>query len=142
MNKKSFLCKSVLAFGFAFLMASCSGNSDSKSDKDSTNIENTEEVAVESDEVESSEDGEPSEASGDMDEVLNEYEKLIDDYIAMTKKVKSGDMTAMADCASLLKQANTTQEKLEAAKGDMTPAQAKRLTELIGKLAKAAGDLM
>lgn len=79
-----------------------------------------------------------SEASAtDWDSVLNDYEKFVDKYIAVYKKVQAGDMSAYSDMASLLDKANKLQAKLEKASDELTSAQAARFAKIAKKLANA-----
>ena len=77
----------------------------------------------------------------DVDDLLNAYEKYVNQYIATLAKAKNGDASAMAEYAKLLQKATDLQKKLEKVKGDMTPAQMNRLLKIMQKLNKAAANL-
>ena len=77
-------------------------------------------------------------SSTDWDAFLDDYEEYIDNYIALMKKAKNGDMSAMSEYSSMLSKAQSMQTKLDKAQGEMTSAQIARYTKLNAKLAKAA----
>ncbi|MCH5176598.1 MAG: hypothetical protein J1F25_01155 [Prevotellaceae bacterium] len=74
----------------------------------------------------------------EWDDILNEYEKFVNQYVEYTKKAKNGDVTALAKLPGLLKKAQSLSAKLEKASSEMTPAQMARYTKLVKKLADAA----
>ena len=76
-----------------------------------------------------------------IDDMIAAYDKYVDRYIATMKKVKSGDMSAMADYAKLLKQAQDLQTKIEKCKGQMTEAQLAKFSKVLNKLNKALQDM-
>lgn len=104
---------------------------------DSSNAEAVEEVAsVET--VDS--DSQSSSSDSDFDEFLAAYEDYIDKYIALMKKAKDGDVSAMADAGSLMASAQEYGEKLQKMSGDLTPAQIAKFQKLQQKLLKAAAQ--
>ena len=100
----------------------------------------TEEVAEEIVSEEVVADGAISASSGseDWDKLLDEYEEFIDKAMACAKKVKEGDISAMAEYASLLESAESLQKKLENAGSNLSTAQAARLNKIAAKMAQAA----
>lgn len=78
--------------------------------------------------------------SNNWDELLDEYEKFVDKYIAMYKKAMAGDMTALSSYADLLKSAEDISEKLENAEDDLTTSQLSRYMNISQKLTTAALD--
>lgn len=76
-------------------------------------------------------------ASDSVDDMLNEYEKYVDRYIATMKKAQAGDMSAMAEYAKLLEQAQKLQEKIEKMQGDMSATQVARYAKITSKLTNA-----
>lgn len=62
-------------------------------------------------------------SSSEWDQVLDSYEKYIDQYAKLYKKAQSGDMSAMTEYASMLEKANDISSKLNGAKSDMSAAQ-------------------
>jgi DNA ligase (NAD+) len=80
-------------------------------------------------------------AADEWDDVLKEYEAYVDKYIACMKKVKAGDLSAMADLAELMEKAESLSSKLEKAEDEMSTAQAARYAKIAAKLAKAAKNL-
>lgn len=79
-----------------------------------------------------------SSSSDDFDEFYASYEKFVNKYIAVMKKAKNGDASAMLEAASLLEDANEAADKIDNIKGDLTPAQLSKFTKLQQKLASAA----
>lgn len=80
-------------------------------------------------------------SSTDWDEVLDEYDAYITEYIAVVEKASNEDMSALADCASLLSQAQSLGNKLENAQGEMSSSQVARYTRISARLADAAAKL-
>lgn len=77
--------------------------------------------------------------AGDNAKLLASYEKLVNQYIAMLKKAKAGDPTALANYASLLAKAEKLQAQL--ADADLSEAELIRFNKITAKLAKAAQSL-
>ena len=82
-----------------------------------------------------------SSGSTNWDELLDSYEKYVDKYIALLKKAKNGDASAMSEYASMLEQAQDLNEKLQNAKGEMSSAQLARYNRITQKMAKAAQQM-
>ena len=80
-------------------------------------------------------------AADEWDDILNEYEAYVNKYIACIKKVKAGDMSAMADLATLMEKAEKISAKLEKAEDEMSTTQAARYAKITAKLADAAKNL-
>lgn len=73
----------------------------------------------------------------DWNKVLDSYEKYVDQYIAVLKKVNAGDISAYADMTSLMQKYEEFANQLESAGNDLTPAQMARYTKITNKLATA-----
>lgn len=84
----------------------------------------------------SASDGEIS--SSDADSFLDEYDNYVTQYISLLKKASAGDVSAASEYANMLQSAQDMQEKLDAAKGDLTSEQVARLMKIEAKLLKAA----
>lgn len=82
-----------------------------------------------------------SSRNNDWDEILDEYENYINNYIRLAKKAASGDVSAVTDMASMLESAQSFSDKLEDAEGDLTEAQLSRYTKLMNKFANAASQI-
>ena len=74
-----------------------------------------------------------SSSSSDWDKVLDSYEKYVNEYIAVYKKVQAGDASAYSQLASLMEK----YQKLDKASGELTASQLARLQKINVKLAKA-----
>lgn len=73
----------------------------------------------------------------DWDSILNEYDTYCTKVIALAKKAKAGDVSAMTEYASLLESAESLQKKLENAGSNLSAAQAARLNKIAAKMANA-----
>ncbi len=122
--KKTFVSVSIIA-GFILASMTTLSSCEENKNKSTGNFETVEVTTGTS-------------TKSDWDEVLDEYEKFVDKYIAFAKKVKEGDMSAMDEYASYMEQAITTCEKLENAKGEMTSTQIKRYTKILTKMSSIA----
>jgi hypothetical protein len=73
------------------------------------------------------------------DEVLDQYDKYVDDYATTYRKAMSGDEDAKAAVAGIVKKGQELQISLAGAKKDrsFTPAQYKRLTEIQQRMMRA-----
>ena len=78
-----------------------------------------------------------SSSASDWDSILNSYEKYVNEYIAVYKKVQAGDTSTYSKMASLMEKYQKLAEQLENAKDEMTASQLARLQKINAKLAKA-----
>ena len=76
-------------------------------------------------------------SSSDWDSILDSYEKYVNEYIAVYKKVQAGDMSAYSKMASLMEKYQKLAEQLENASDEMTASQMARFQKNNAKLAKA-----
>lgn len=124
-------------------ISSCGGGNENATPYKDGNVaaalsdDNTEVVAAE--EVAEADVVAPeSESSGeDWDTILDKYEQYCNKVVAIAKKVKAGDVSAMTEYASALESAEELQKKLDNAKNDMTAAQAARLSKIAAKMSSA-----
>lgn len=115
--------KGVTSFRILSVCKSTSGSGDS-SDSDESS---TSEVSTTSD--------------NNWDSVIDDYEEFIDKYIALLKKAKAGDASAMTEYASMLANAQNLQGKLSNAQSSLSTAQAARFSKIMTKLASAAASM-
>jgi len=80
------------------------------------------------------------ENSEDWDAVLDSYEKYMDQYIKVMKKVNAGDMNAYSEMMSLTQECNELNAKLASAGKKMTKAQTLRFQKISAKMATAASQ--
>ena len=149
--------KMLLLLFVAFILASCGNRTKENSTNNefvtSTNEEIVEEIADEyidetadelKDAVQELEEV-AEELSGDVsaewDELLDEYEEYINDYVACLKKVAKGDMDAMLDMADLLEDAQDMTDEISEISDNLTASQAARYTKLSKKLLDAAAEM-
>ncbi len=118
--------------------AAAYSSSSSSSSSESSNESSSDSFGSSDNESNETSEESTSASNTDWDEVLDEYEKYIDQYIALAKKAEAGDMSALAEYPSFLEQAQTTNEKLTKAKGEMSAAQLARYTKITSKMASAA----
>lgn len=79
--------------------------------------------------------------SENWDALIKSYEEIVDKYIALAKKAKNGDISSVTEAASIAAKANDLYSKLDAAEGDLTPAQAAKLAKIYAKMASAAATM-
>ncbi|MDY0281972.1 MAG: hypothetical protein RBR35_15585 [Salinivirgaceae bacterium] len=105
-------------------------NSESTTETDET-VETTEVVKT----------SESKKTTENWDEVLEEYESLINKYIKLMKKIESGDVNAMTEFSEVLENATSLAEKLQHGQEEMTASQASKFIALYTKLANAAAGM-
>lgn len=81
------------------------------------------------------------EGSVDWDEVLDSYEECVNKAIALMKKVKQNDPTAITEYAEYAQKMQEYSRKLDNAKGQLSARQMTRLSALITKAARANQDM-
>ena len=129
----------------ATALTACGSNSESNSESaedetaDVTEVVDVTEVAEEPimDDTIPVEEKQEVVASNNWDSTLDSYEKLVDKYISLAKKSQAGDMSALADYASIAEESQKLSNKLNDASG-MTPAQMARYQKITAKMASAA----
>lgn len=77
----------------------------------------------------------------DWDAILDSYEEYVDDYISLMKKAKNGDMDALSEYPSILKDAQELNDKLQNAQGSMSSSQVSRYAKITNKMTQAAASL-
>lgn len=82
-----------------------------------------------------------SSTGNNWDNLLDDYEKLVDKYIALLKKSSSGDMDALTELASYMQKAQDLYEKLENADDEMTIEQMNRMVKINSKMAESAASM-
>lgn len=141
----------------SLLLVSCKNNQNS----DSENVVSTEEATTESvsedtsvannafeeddadtDEYDTdAEDTNATSDSEDWDAVLDSYEEYVNNYISLLKKAKNGDMDALSEYPTVMKDAQELSEKLQKAKGSMSSSQLSRYTKITTNMTKAAASM-
>lgn len=94
------------------------------------------------DEEETVEKKKGSSSSTDWDKVLDDYEKYVDKYVSLMKKAAAGDISAVAEYASMLEKAQELSEELEDAEDELTPAQMARCAKIAKKMTDAAANML
>lgn len=140
--KKSFYLGAALLVAASLSFTAC-GGSDSKTTETAETTETTDSLGSTSSEETTSVEAENAteeSSSEDWDAVLDEFESYVDDYAKVVKKATKGDVSAIADLASMLESAQELEKKLDNAKSDLSAAQVSRLAKISQKMAKAAAD--
>ena len=75
--------------------------------------------------------------SNEWDDLLDDYESYVDQYVKVYKKAMAGDMTAMSEYVKLAEKAQQLSKKIEASKGKMTNAQLQRYLKITKKMTDA-----
>ena len=75
------------------------------------------------------------------DEMLDSYEKYVEQYLKYVKKVNDGDISAMTEYAELLDKTTDLSEKMESAKGQLSPKQLKRYLNITNKFTTGTVDI-
>ena len=76
------------------------------------------------------------------DELLNSYEKYVNQYIKCIKKINEGDISVMIEYADLLEKTADLSEKMEDAKGQLSSTQMKRYLDITNKFTKCMIDIV
>lgn len=97
--------------------------------------------SISSDDSEDSESVSSESDSEDWDSVLDSYEDYVNNYISLLKKAKNGDMDALSEYPSVMKDAQELSEKLQKAKVSMTSSQLSRYTKITTKMTQAAASM-
>lgn len=165
--KKASLLVATAAFALTFSVASCGGDKSSSSTSTSTtDIEDVadsvkdamdsmksdfneavDEASKAIDEASSTASDIKEEASSSSEsattsfgQYLKEYEEFVDAYIALAKKAKNGDTAAVTELASLLEKAQSTGNKIEGLKNDISASDWVRYARIQAKLMKASAE--
>mgnify|MGYP003253191405 FL=1 len=75
------------------------------------------------------------------DEMVDSYEKYVEQYLKYVKKVNDGDISAMTEYAELLDKTTDLSEKMEKAKGQLSPEQLKRYLNITNKFTTGIIDV-
>ncbi len=70
-------------------------------------------------------------SGSNWDAVLDEYESYMNQIRAINQRIMNGDTSAASEIASIMSKAQSLEEKLDNARGDMTEAQIQRLQRII-----------
>jgi len=112
----------------------------SSSDENSSDDDESTDSYAQNDDDNDAEDSSVSSSSGseDWDSVLDSYERYVDKYIALMKKAKAGDASAMTEYPSLMEEAQEYGDKLQNASGSLSPSQIARYQRINNKMLRAA----
>lgn len=134
-----------------FAMCSCGGKTEKETANAPSENKELEKTEVADSEIASSDyvideedaivEEEGSVSASDVDDMLNEYERFVDKYIALYKKAANGDMSAMSEYAQYMESAESLSDKIDRCAGDMNAAQTKRYMDITNKMTKAASEL-
>ena len=82
-----------------------------------------------------------SSSGENWDDLLNSYEKYVDQFIKYVKKVSDGDISAMTEYVNLIEKTTDLAGKMENAKGQLSSEQMKRYLDINSKYTKAMIDV-
>ncbi|MBR2352532.1 MAG: hypothetical protein IKA70_06315 [Alistipes sp.] len=75
------------------------------------------------------------------EDLLEEYEESVNEYLACLKKVNSGDLSAAADLADILDDIQDLSKEISEISANMTESQAARYSQMMQKLANAMSNM-
>ena len=75
------------------------------------------------------------------DALLDDYEKIVGQTLAIQKRMKAGDTSAFSDMQSLNQKYTELGQKLQGASGQLTEVQQKRLVSILQKYQKDLAGL-
>lgn len=127
----------IPVFAVSILLLSCNNE---KSDEELYH-ESMENEAQEKAEQSETKVTEPVKAGNSYDEMLDNYEKFVDSYIVVMKKMKNNDMSVMDEYTDLMEKAENLGGELDKDQGDMSKEQLKRYLDLQNKFTKAIADM-
>lgn len=127
----------IPVFALSILLLSCNNE---KSDEELYH-ESMEKEAREKAEQSETKVTEPVKAGNSYDEMLDNYEKFVDSYIVVMKKMKNNDMSVMDEYTDLMEKAENLGGELDKDQGDMSKEQLKRYLDLQNKFSKAIADM-
>ena len=84
---------------------------------------------------------EAEQAGGDCPAAMDEYEAFVDKYVSYIKKAADGDVSALAEVASLMEQADKAGKELASAQGDLTVDCLKKYNAINKKMTDAAMEM-
>jgi len=76
-----------------------------------------------------------------IDEMLDSYEKIVNQYIAILKKYKAGDMSVLNEYTKFTQEYASYSQKMSNVEGQFTATQTKRFLDINNKYQKALIDL-
>ncbi|GEM_PF-3199337 len=89
----------------------------------------------------SSSNASASGASEDWDDILDDYESYVDNYISCLKKATNGDMETMEEVEEMLEDAQELSDKLDKAEDNLSSSQMSRYLKITSKLSSAATEM-
>ncbi len=130
----------IPVFALSILLLSCNNE---KSDEELYHESMEKEALEKAEQSEQSEpkEKEPVKAGNSYDEMLDNYEKFVDSYIIVMKKMKNNDMSVMDEYTDLMEKAENLGGELDKDQGDMSKEQLKRYLDLQNKFTKAIADM-
>lgn len=130
----------IPVFALSILLLSCNNE---KSDEELYHESMEKEALEKAEQSEQSEpkEKEPVKAGNSYDEMLDNYEKFVDSYIVVMKKMKNNDMSVMDEYTDLMEKAENLGGELDKDQGDMSKEQLKRYLDLQNKFTKAIADM-
>ena len=73
--------------------------------------------------------------TNEVDLMINDYEKVTNQYVRVARKLKGGDMSVTVPYIGLGKEIRTSADKLQQIAAEMTPEQAQRVASISARAA-------
>ncbi|MFN8323981.1 MAG: DUF6591 domain-containing protein [Chitinophagales bacterium] len=102
---------------------------------------NATEYSSTSSESGSSDESSASSGSQDWDKLLKDYEEYTDQYIALMKKVKKNDASAISEYPGILEKAGELEDDLKKGESKLSSEQMSKMLKIQTKLASAAMEM-
>lgn len=78
-----------------------------------------------------------SSSDSEIDDLLTDFEKVVNEYVTVAKKAQDGDMAATMKLATISVKMTKIAEDLAETEDDMTEKQAIRYAAIVAKMSKA-----
>jgi len=82
-----------------------------------------------------------SSGSNNWDEVLDQYEEMVNSFVSLAQKASAGNKKALSEYEDFLDKVEDLSEELEDADDEMTSAQVSRYMKILSKMTNAASKI-
>lgn len=131
------IVKKVTQFRITSAYEVHNGNGNTSSYYDSSNYGNYS-SGDDDEDVDSYSASNNSSSNTDWDEILDDYERVMDRYISLAKRAQNGDMSVMSEYSDLMTEVSELDKKLSNASSELSASQIARLNKIAQKAAQAA----
>lgn len=88
-----------------------------------------------------SQSSEVSSSGSNWDEVLDQYEEMVNSFVSLAQKAGAGNKQALSEYEDFLEKVEDLSEELEDADDEMTSAQVSRYMKILSKMTNAASKI-